>query len=76
MTNFDENVNRFLFDSTNSKFKLFSIFRDAKNVFFCIKRDKQFDPFKWKKKLSNEQINTVNKIIGEDILNRFWPESL
>lgn len=72
---FHHQTENFILESTgSSKKNLFnSLFKDSKDPFYSVQRQAGFKPDKWRSKLSAEKIMNINQIIGDEILERFWP---
>jgi hypothetical protein len=70
---FPEQTEDFLKKSTNTTFtKLSLLERDSKATYYSVYRSDNHDVNKWKRILSETDIERIKQIVGEDILNKFW----
>lgn len=47
--------------------------KEREDRYFSVHRQRNYNPWEWKSRLSEQQIERICSIIGTDILEKFWP---
>lgn len=72
--NLDPSVYEFVNRSTKQDKKSL-LLPESSSEYYSVRRNSDFDPAKWKVKLSRSEISMIETIIGQKILKQFWMES-